>query len=420
LAGEPLRRRFLLGGLVLVSLAVHLALAIAWWRVGALDQHDVLFDADPDVALEVLRDGQMKDRLWRAHPNWRNLGHPPVMLLAAGARLARPDLTAARARQWAAIALAPIAAAAQTGATFLIAEALGAGPGAASLVALLQTFSFSSLVFGSVPESYALSGAVLSLPFLLAARAARDGRLRMGSTVMAAALAGGITITNLALALLPWIFIAARARRSWASALVRVLAMAVAAATLILLQLVGFNAAYGDRLPWHRAAWRTEPFLGPQPRASLQELPSALATTVLAGRPARVPAEIAVRRHYHYKEMFTSRESLEPAVVRVLRFVAVAALLSLGGYRLSHGSGAPLVRAGVAILIANAALHTIYRGNDLLLYSQHWLPACGVLAAGLAVGSRGERLTLAGAAALAAVLNASVLLEMLGELRSLG
>jgi hypothetical protein len=399
-----LKRRLLLAGVTLLSLAVHLALAVTWSRLGVLDQHDVLFDADPVVAVGLFRDGEMLDRLWRPHPNLRNLGHSLVLLLAAPMQLVlSPD----EARHQATLALAPLAAAASTAATFLACEALGASPAAAALVALLQAFSFSSLVFGSMPESYPLSGALLAFAWLLAARALRDGRLRAPAWVLTTSVALGVTITNGVLALLPLLFVEAR-RRSWRHALRSTLAVAAAAVVLAFVQLAALNAAFGEGVPGLRAWRRQDPFLAARPLDTAAEYPRALAATLLAGPPRRVATEIAERRGYRYKQMFTINGP-EPAGALVLRLAVVAGALAVGARRLARGAGAPLLAAASATLAFNGAVHAVYRGSDLLLYSQHWLAALVMLASGLALGSAGERRALAALAAATAIYNLAVL-----------
>jgi hypothetical protein len=412
------KRGAYLAGVLLVSLAAHLAAARAWGRLGVFEQHDVLFDADPVVVLGMLRDGEMKDRLWRTHPNLRNLGHPPVRLLAAAARLARPSLPDSRARDAAALALPPLAASAASGAAFLTFEALGATPSAAALVALLQAFSFSSLVFGSLPESYPLSGAVLATAWLMAARDLRAGRSHKPSWAALASLAVGLTTTNLALAVTPLLFVEAR-RRSWPAALRTTGFVAAGALLFAFLQLQLFNAAYGDDVPWRRAVRRPEPYLGARPLATARELPQALALTLLAAPPARVATEIAEQRDYPYKEMFTSRATEEPAVSRWLRAVVVAGVLAVGARRLGQGAAAPLVPAALATLALNATLHTVFRGSDLFLYSQHWLSAMVLLAGGLALGPRWERRALLAFTAIVAASSTATSVGMIERLAAI-
>ena len=148
-------------------------LARTWYALGVLDQHDVLFDADPVVFLQAFGDGDMRDRLWRAHPNVRNLVNPPVRRPPASPGLVRPDWTPARARPRLPSWWRPAAAASTTAAVFLTLRRARGIALAAVLAALLEAFAFSGLVFGSIPESYPLSGAMLAAAFLLLAEAVR-------------------------------------------------------------------------------------------------------------------------------------------------------------------------------------------------------------------------------------------------------
>jgi len=92
------------------SFLIRVPLARTWSSLGVLQQHDVLFDADAVVYLQAFGDGDMRDRMWRTHPNVRNLVNPPVRLAAAAVRLVRPDWTAQRARAEVAVLVAPVAA----------------------------------------------------------------------------------------------------------------------------------------------------------------------------------------------------------------------------------------------------------------------------------------------------------------------
>ena len=115
------RRASVAGAIALFALSftVRVPLARAWSALGVIDQHDVLFDADPVVFLQAFRDGDMRDRLWRTHPNVRNLVSPPVRAVAKVLAAVRPDWTETRARGEAALLVAPAAAGLGTAALFL-------------------------------------------------------------------------------------------------------------------------------------------------------------------------------------------------------------------------------------------------------------------------------------------------------------
>jgi len=394
-------------------------LARTWSALGVLDQHDILFDADPVVFLQAFRDGEMRDRLWRTHPNVRNLVNPPVRLAARLARVVRPDWTEERARGEAALLVAPAASGVTTAAVFLTLRLLGASLGAAALGAALEMSFFSGLVFGSIPESYPLSGAVVAVAFLLLADAARaGGRLRALPWILVGSTAFGITATNLGLVGIPLFFAASRALGSRLRAAAATAGLILAAAAVGVLELLALNAAYREHLPLRKVE-RTDSFLEARPLATARSFPEAVVSTVLPDRPAVVTNEIGLRRDYPFKLMFTSEGGPTSVVSRLLRGLVVAGFLLLGALQLARleGPGPPLLGAAVGVLAFNLALHSVYRGPDLLLYSMHWHAALAlVIGAAALAPRRGALALLAGAVAFNSF---SVLWWMVRTLRTL-
>jgi len=401
------------------SFAVRVPLARAWSAAGVVDQHDVLFDADPVVFLQAFRDGVMRDHLWRAHPNVRNLVNPPVRMLAAVLRLVRADGSAERARADAALLVAPAAAGVTTAAVFLILRLLGASLGAAATGALLEASAFSGLVFGSIPESYALSGAMLALAFLLLADAAgENGRLRVIPWTLVASTAFGITVTNLALVGIPLFVAATRALGSRLRGAAATAGLLLAAAAVGMVELLALNAAYGEHLPLRKLE-RTDTFLAARPAETLRSFPGALVSTVLPDRPAVVTNEIGLRRDYPIKLRFTVEGGPQGVVSRLVRGLLVAGFLLLGALQLVRrpGAGPPLLGAAVGVVAFNFALHCFYRGPDLLLYSMHWYAPLAVVLGASALAPRRSATALLAAAV--AFNSASVLWWMLGTLRTM-
>ena len=401
------------------SFLLRYPLARTWSALGVLDQHDVLFDADPVVFLQAFGDGDMRDRLWRAHPNVRNLVNPPVRLAAGLARAVRPDWTPAQARREAALLVAPAAAGVTTAAVFLTLLRLGASPRAAVLGAVVETGSFSGLVFGSLPESYPLSGALLAAAFLLLADAVRPGgRLRIVPWILVASTAFGVTATNLGLVGIPLLVAAARTHGSRARAIGVTAGVLLISVALALVELLALNAAYGEWLPLRKIE-RTDPFLAPRPLATARSFPEALVSTVLPDRPAVVTNEIALRRDYPIKLMFTIEGGPQGAVSRLLRGLVVAGFLLLGALKLARleGRGPPMLWAALGVLAFNFALHSVYRGPDLLLYSMHWHAALAVVIGAAALAPRGRAAALLAAAVI--FNNAAVLLWMVRTLRAM-
>jgi hypothetical protein len=406
-------------GLFTASFAARVPLARTWSALGVIDQHDVLFDADPVVFLQAFRDGDMRDRLWRAHPNVRNFVNPAVRLAAGLLHAVRPDWTEERARGEAALLVAPAAAGVTTAAVFLTLRLLGASLLAAGLGALVETCAFSGLVFGSIPESYPLSGAMLALAFLLLADASRaGGRLRVLPWVLVASTAFGITATNIALVGIPLFAAASRVTASRVRAAAVTGGVLLAAAVVGVMELLALNAAYGEHLPLRKIE-RTDTFLAARPAETLRAFPEALVSTVLPDRPAVVTNEIGLRRDYPFKRMFTVEGGPRSLVSKLLRGLVVAGFLLLGALQLARlrESGPPVLWAALGVLAFNLALHSFYRGPDLLLYSMHWHAALLVVMGASALAPR--RAAVALLAVAVAFNSATVLLWMLRTLRAM-
>jgi hypothetical protein len=359
----------------------------------------------------------MRDRMWRTHPNVRNLVNPPVRLAAAAVRLVRPDWTAQRARTEVAVLVAPAAAGATTAAVFLTLVLIGASPGAAAVGALIEMFSFSGLVFGSIPESYPLSGAALAAAFLLLADALRPGgRLRIGAWLVVASTAFGITTTNLALIGIPLFFAAWRTVRSRPRALAVTAGLLLASAALAFVELLALNSAYGEWLPLRKME-RTDTYLAPRAAETLRSFPEAVVSTVLPDRPAVATTEIGLRRDYPIKLGFTIAGGPQGVLSKLLRGLVVAGFLLLGALQLARVEARPVLWAALCVLAFNLALHSVYRGPDLLLYSMHWHAAVAVVLGATALAPRRAAAVLL---AVAVALNsAAVLWWMLRTLRAL-
>jgi hypothetical protein len=400
------------------SFLVRVPLARAWSSLGVLEQHDVIFDADPVVYLQAFGDGDMRDRMWRAHPNVRNLVNPPVRLLAAGVRLVRPDWTVEQARRQVALLVAPAASGVTTALLFLTLRLLGATLGAALAGALIEMCGFSGLVFGSVPESYPLSGAVLAAAFLLLADALRGGRLRALAWVVVASTAFGITTTNLGIVAILLFLAASRTIRSLpraAGVTAAVLALSVLVAAA---EFFAVNAVYDEWVPLRKFE-RTDTFLAPRAGETIRSFPRAVVSTVLPDRPAVVTNEISLRRDYPIKLRFTMEDGPQGLASGLLRGLVVAGFLLLGAMQLARrdGMGRPILGAAAGVLAFNLVLHSAYRGPDLLLYSMHWHPALALVLGATALAPRRAAALLLAVAV--AFNNAAVLWWMLGTLRAM-
>ena len=95
----------------------------------------------------------------------------------------------------------------------------------------------------------------------------------------------------------------------------------------------------------------------------------------------------------------------------------VAGFLLLGAMQLARLEARPVLWAALGVLAFNLALHSVYRGPDLLLYSMHWHAALALVLGATALDPRrAAALLLAGAVAFN---NTAVLLWMVRMLRAM-
>jgi hypothetical protein len=301
----------------------------------------------------------------------------------------------------------------------LLLRQLGVAAGRAILWTALFALSSSQLFFGSIPETYAFSGASLLLLFVLFAHGAASG----WSFVAAGVVSFGMTVSNLAVAV--WLrACAADQRRGIWPAVPRLVgyiaAVAGLTAALGMLQALWYPRA---KLFFGPAALQEETqyaFLPGTPAAFGQRVADLAASSLLFNLAApnltiakagqRRPATAFVR---------PGAGALRPVgLAHVALWAAVLTAATAWGAR-QRVDRQPAARALLGALAFQLVLHFFY-GESLFLYSCHFTFAVIALIAlaaeqGLAARplfSRGAGLVLAGLVALQAADNALFLQEL--------
>lgn len=372
------------------TLALHIAAGRRLGETGVLHEWDVLFSADPTVYMTSFTTGQNTYR-WGGrsfvHPNISNVLYPVVSVTAATVHALHPTVPPMLAARRVGYLICPIASAVTVGVLFLTLITLELGPGMAVLLAVLYVASFSGLIFGSIPESYCLSGLALSLLFLAAAQVAQAGPRAIAAPLWVAigAVLSSITITNI----VPFALVATLARRRFTSLVGAVRWSAAVTAGALLLTVGGY--VVGARIASHAPAFspaatgqieERHPF---SPSAALVDFPLAVANTLAPPVPVKAPADPVLRQQMRFTLTYQAPRRGQPG--GWWRAALVLATLIASGVA-AFWAPAPLrtVLAGAwAVLAFNWLLHGFY-GSELFLYSQHWaIPLLITLAALAAV-----------------------------------
>lgn len=378
--------------LAVLAFGLHLSLAWRFDATGAFAQTNVLFDADPNTRLLTLTEGR---HLGIKHPNMMPYFTPAVRLAAdiAGA-LDPADAPAAEWRRALGLGVVPLASALTTALVFALFCLLGFPTPSAAVAAGLEAVSFSTLVFGSIPESYGLTALALALAYVLAAlRVSLASPRGIAAWIAVGVFATGITIANVAFVAILMLASTSDRRAPLASA-ARAAAVAVA-----IFGVTGASAYILDRALTPRPEVVATPsvlgdlrfrigapvqgefrrYLAEDPAARLARFPAALASSFAPQDAGRVPIRRGAGRHDlgYTLEAAPGLSGLEsPLGASLLLLLAGGALVALRQPMLRR-----LAVGSLGILACCAAL-TVW-GKEAFLHSQSWTIAAVVLVAGM-------------------------------------
>ncbi|MGB8275054.1 MAG: hypothetical protein WCF16_07265 [Alphaproteobacteria bacterium] len=377
--------------LALVALGLAATLATVWQDHGVDKEMNVLFDADPGTGLPCF-----------AHfRHWYGIRHPAVCALVSSTIRVAAEAAAAAGlvadqegfRETVASYVTPAASALGVAAAGALAWASGIGVSGIIVLCALLGLSFSQLVFGSIPEHFAITGLLLGLTLLLGARPPPARRSDWLIWIAAGTAATAVTVTNLVFFFLILFFSLGRSGNAW-GALRR--AVPIGLLCLVIALSVGKigDFVYGY---WHTRdidslATHVTKFLRPDPARNVLAFPRALGDA-FAPAALRVKVNVTGIEHHQAHETQFSLEDGEEiwrAPLRVAGVIAAAMVLGAGlGLRRSFPQR-HLILASLCILVFSGVLHAFW-GDGYFLYSQHWLMASLVLLFPLFVEPRTAR-----------------------------
>ncbi len=444
---------------VLLSVAVF---ALHWWlanrflEAGALGGMSRLFGSDPLMSLRLAK-GE-SGVLLLAHPAYYEVLRHLLMAVSHLPYVPLGDSRSGEATGRAVVLLiSPLSSALLTAVMVRLLRRMGLLLRDALALALLSSVSFSRVIFGSIPETYAPSALVLACTYLLYTRT--PARKRPASEVAWLALACAascITITNVIPVAVLRLFRERRAGVGIAGALTRTaLFSVIAVAVAVGLGTAAVKLREGPRQNSKATLGYVRTFVDPNPWVGLATFPTAVVNSVAPPMPALVragfwlsgsgtvrhpreslteavreareeapgaPANPAGGRPPAAGSRMTLQHTHEVLSARNLVSAALLALLALVTLRKRRADGLEmsLYAASALILCYNWLLHGFW-GDEEFLYSMHWHVPLVVLVAIAVRGvrSRWRRLStslLAVAAAACAANSARIVLAILDRL----
>jgi len=378
----------------IMGFLLHWNLELKLERFGVFQQYNVLFDADPNVVLHSftnLGDEPNIDLYYMrqlAHPNVPTFFAAPIRVLSKGLTIVSPgkfDDTKYLHRQCA-LVIVPLMAALYYWIVYRLFLRLTLSLLLASLFTLLALVSFTQLLFGSIPELFAINNLAIALAYLLFL-VSKDGRERQCFMAWTAVgmFATGVTITNLVpMAILFWLSEIYQHRGVWIS-IARVVGWAalVLALTFALQDIM--LGATGLKRPSlsHEFDW-IQTFGTKNAKNAVKKFftfPEVVVNSIIAPEPKQIPNAFAMQMNpsarYAFKFSFDhlAQKSWHNAFFSVRNLIGMVLLLLLllpirqlaredrSLFLLSWGSG--------LVVFYNMIFHSLW-GSDRFLYSQHW------------------------------------------------
>jgi hypothetical protein len=375
-----------------------------------LDRHglflydDVLFDADPGRTLRIMVHGQGWEGSSLQHPLWAALTHLPLRAVEFATRPLRPGSDADGFVRRASLRAIVLLGAVSTMLVFLTLRTLRLPVHDSVLASTVHLASFSNVVFGSVPEHWIISGAILSVVFYVTATLLVGGRApTQPCQTLASVVAAAVTLSNGVLVLLP-LGVAALAagvprRRAVGIGLV---AGTIAGVTLALCYAVQVAVRPTHALEdLQRSPGWVVAHVEPRPAARLAAFPFEVANSVGPASLQITPRDLTAPGLSPNRAVGLPGPGWESVTPASVVLVVLLAAGGLSAVRLGQ-SWRAIGGAAAAVLAFNWGLHAVWGGAQLFVYSQHWIVVVPILLGAL-TQSLNERRRFAGTALLAVV-----------------
>ncbi len=382
------RRELIIGLLLAVVVFVfHYVLEHRLQAMGAFMLFDTLFDADPGLTVQAISSGGGGNHL--SHPLFEYFFSIPIGIMAKlGSLVSSGAIDEEAARLSLALFVVPIATGVQTFVALRLLRAIGLSLRSALLLVILGVVSFSSLLLGSMPETYCLSTLCITLAYMLflKTRDRRDGRAEI-SWIAMGVLTAGVTITNgAAIAILYFIRERSLGRDIWRGGLRTATAVAIILAITLTAGYVLDEVfdAQPSKTP-SELVWISRYFVD-DPVVKLVTFPTAVLNGLAPPVPERRLNRFAVKARRAAGKpgaepiqgtlvpvRLTLQETHDPASERNwigLVLLAVLACVALRDKQLEPATRS-LARASLTIIAFNWILHGFW-GGEQFLYSQHW------------------------------------------------
>ncbi len=365
----------------LTMFALYYSLTIRFDQLKIFEQPNILFHADPMWRIRSFSHGWGWSDRNLVHPNLGTFFSLPIRAVAKlSVWSGIYDGSEEDLRRFLATFLVPLFAAATVTIVYFSLHLAGLRIWQSLLVALIGGCSFSQLIFGSIPDHFAIGGFCIAGGVLLSVDMLRnEGRIRWPAWTVLGIFTVGITSTNIMWVGLLFCFSMYYVRRDWKVVLkTMVIWIFLIIPVTVLVAEMGKRLYDQDDQIWSMSQLTT--YKEDVNEEGIFKLASAPATVANTFSPSNLDTtENPAADDYGGRSyMFTLENS--HGIIPVL---LVSALIILGtvGWIWEKSVFRVLGVACVLILLLNLLMHAL-AGSEYFSFSQHWLIPALILMAG--------------------------------------
>jgi len=318
------------------------------------------------------------------HPNVSNMINPPVRLIAYvldSIGLVKDSQEVIRSNI--ALIISPMASAVKIFVFGLILSTLGANKTQLIIGMLIAAASFSQLIFGTIPESFGISGMALTITFLLLVKDVKHGdQITWWAWFILGVFSIGITLTNIAFIGILFLTLLFSQKRSFrfviiaGSSLLAIILTASLALHLVMNYIYEIDES--TSLTAEQAKNSYTKYAHQNITNNIKTFPYALADSIAPGEP--IARDIGYETKGLYKYVVTLKKYNERGGFSIINLVLLFSLVfsAIYSWRGSKVLKA-VIASSISILLYNCILHSLWGSRELFLYSQHWHTAIALL-----------------------------------------
>ena len=381
-----------------ISFTTNSLIAKKLYKHGVFRQDNVIFHADPYSKLKAYVHGATYGTAGRSiiHPNLANFFNPPIRILAKIITWNQSWERRIEVRTILGWLVVPFFVALNAMVVTLLFYKLKFSVTQICLLNLLGVFSFSQLVFGSIPDHFAINGFFITGYYLLGLNLIETRKIHWPLWLVFGVFGTGIVLTNIIIMGIILLVFLLYVTNNFRNAVTQTIIISSVILVVTFALSLGLSQIYKKEQTalssvnvektkrWIGDYFNKEPF-----KRGVFEFPVAFAAALSSNKVLTVEDPRSIKEKQKYRDRFTLGKLKDFDSVDAIALSLTAFMAILGTYNMlrSDTPFRPLAIASLLIVVYNWSFHALW-GTEYFIYSPHWLGASIILISGIFLTKR--------------------------------